>query len=197
MPLVDRLELVGDVARTSGPSAPPAAAIRSPQRPRRASSRSSWPGQGDRVARAGRRSPHSPSLVEQLLVGIDLGGDRHRAGGERLTDQARRRPRPARGGADDVGGGDQLARRSASPGRRKRTRSRRPRLIRGVATASSSIQTSASQGSVQRQPPQRPQEQPQRAALLAGAVDDPRRRALAPRRSAAAARPRRPARRTS
>ena len=170
-PRVDPLELVGEVAvGTRRPAAgrghPLAQAVVADQP-------LDLPGQRDRVT--GREAEaHLRPVVEQLLVGVDLGDDRDRAGGEGPEDQARRRARASGGRADDVGGADQLgdprlagamhadplAQRLVEPRRRNRG------VLDQDVRLPVELEREAAQGA---------QEHPQRAALLASAVDDPRR----------------------
>ncbi len=108
------------------------------------------------------------AVVQDLLVDRHAARERHRAGAERLHDHAGRRQLPERRGHDDVRAVDRLvlvvddvhAPAQARPQRRHRAGLRvdhgLPRQILG-------------------EPPQRAQEQPQRAALLAIAEADPQR----------------------
>ena len=173
-PPVEVLQLVAELS-ASGRSEAPAFAIRAAQAASLGSRRSSCPASVI-ASPGGKTNPHSPVVGDELLVGIDLrrrpGRRRRRTPSGSATAPGAARPRRRRRRRLRRAG--RPARRRA--GRRIRTRSRRARLSRGVATDGSSIQTSASQGEVERQPAQRPQQQPQRPALLARDVDDPRRR---------------------
>ena len=167
--LVDLLDLVGDRAPVANRARAPCAT--SSRRSAGAREQAlELAGERDRVA--GLKQQPELAVAGELVVERQLRADRDRPGRERLADQLRRRARPARGGDEHVGAGDQRLGRGvaraddpdpvAEPLRRPAPRSRR--------------------GSRRRPPsrrpveaPDRPQEQAQRAALLVEAEGDPQR----------------------
>ena len=134
----------------------------------------------DRVTR--REQQPELAVLEQLLVDPEMRGDGDRSGGQRRPHDSGCDARPARGGADDIGMGDErlglavggtddphpVAEPLSDP------RQRLGQSVRPHDRLPSRLGGESAQGAIK---------QPQRAALLALAVGDPHRPAVLTRRS--------------
>ena len=147
------------------------------RRARRGSSRRRRRGQplelgGEHVDVADLEERAEVAVAQHLLVDRHARGERHGAGAERAHEHAGRGDLAERGGDDDVGAGRTRASSSSTICTRWR------RLERSVGTRAGLGVDDRLPRELLRQQPQRAQEQPQRAALLAVGERDPHRRAV-------------------